>query len=97
MENEKRLLDKQDVIKLLRGACVAKYPSTFMMGLFAAADEISKLPEVDAVKHGRWIGGYMGLTYIVPKCSQCGYRNGAVGAANYCPHCGARMDGDGNG
>ena len=49
----------------------------------------------DAVKHGRWIGGYMGLTYIVPKCSQCGYGNGAVGAANYCPNCGAKMDGDG--
>lgn len=44
-----RLFDKQEAIKLLRGKCVGKYPSTFMMGLFAAADEIEKLPETDAI------------------------------------------------
>lgn len=56
---------------------------------------IAGQPTVDTVEvvHGRWIGGYMGTTYTVPKCSQCGYGNGAVGAANYCPNCGAKMAG----
>jgi hypothetical protein len=50
MANEKRLIDANEAIRHLRGACVAKYPNTFMMGLFASADEIAKLPTVDAVE-----------------------------------------------
>ncbi len=50
MATENQLIFMQDAIKLLRGACVAKYPSTFAMGLFAAADEIAKLHAVDAVE-----------------------------------------------
>ena len=49
MATEKWLIDKHDAIKQLRGKCVAKYPSTFIMGLFAAADEIAHMPTVDAV------------------------------------------------
>ena len=45
------------------------------------------------VIHGRWVGGYSGTEYTIPKCSRCGYGNGAVGASNYCPNCGAKMDG----
>ena len=45
-----RLIDANEAIQHLRGACVAKYPNTFMMGLFASADEIAKLPTVDAVE-----------------------------------------------
>ncbi|MBE6928047.1 MAG: hypothetical protein E7467_06120 [Ruminococcaceae bacterium] len=44
-----RLIDLDEAIKLLRGKCVAKYPTTFSFGLFAAADELAKLPTVDAV------------------------------------------------
>ena len=56
---------------------------------------------VDAVEvvHGRWIGGYKkaGNTfyYEKPHCSICGVKH--EGVANYCPQCGAKMDGDGNG
>lgn len=46
---KQRLIDVNEAVKLLRGSCVARYPSTFLMGLFAAADEIAKLPTVDAV------------------------------------------------
>ena len=45
-----RLIDADAAVKLLRGKCVAKYPVTFCIGLFAAADEIAKLPTVDAVE-----------------------------------------------
>ena len=60
---------------------------------------IDQLPTVDAVEvvHGHWVGGYKGTEYTIPKCSQCGYGNGAVGTSNYCPNCGADMRGDGNG
>lgn len=103
MTTEKRLIDANEAIRHLRGACVAKYPNTFMMGLFASADEIAKLPTVDAVEvvHGyntekaRWF-----------QCSVCGYgfddiflldESDEMMEPNYCAHCGAKMDGDGNG
>ncbi len=54
------------------------------------------------VVHGRWIDDGWG-SYI-KRCSVCrsvplrevGGRNDAC-YSNYCPHCGAKMDGDGNG
>ena len=55
------LISRQAAIKLLRGECVAKYPSSFCFGLSAAADELSKLPTVDAVG--------------VVRCAQCIYSN----------------------
>ncbi len=66
-------------------------------------------PTVDAVPvvHGRWLAN--GLCnhkpsrfrnpdkWTVYRCSQCGYSNGRRKNAKYCPDCGAKMDGDGNG
>ena len=54
----------------------------------------NSVPSVDAVKvvHGRWIGSYDFC------CSACGvYQNLYTGRTKFCPNCGARMDGDGNG
>lgn len=42
-------IKRQDVIKHLRGTCIAKYPLSFSYGIFASADEISKLPTADVV------------------------------------------------
>ena len=54
------------------------------------------IPEdVAPVRHGRWVGGYSGTEYTIQKCSRCGYGNGAVGASNYCPNCGSKMDEEG--
>ena len=87
-----RLFDLDEAIKLLRGKCVAKYPTTFLVGLFAAADELSKLPEVDAkpVVHGQW---EIDQRWCY-ECSVC--KKGYVGMpkTNYCPNCGAKMDGE---
>ena len=49
----------------------------------------------DAVKHGRWIEttSPLGLFKKV-RCNQCGCHKDFK--QNYCPNCGARMDGDGN-
>ena len=40
-------IKREDAIKHLRGACIAKYPLSFSYGIFASADEISKLPTAD--------------------------------------------------
>ena len=58
--------------------------------------------DVASVKHGRWIE-YTKVIIPEPynkweqawKCSKCGFDDGFV-AYNYCPNCGARMDGDWN-
>ena len=55
-------------------------------------------PTVDAVEvvHGRWIeedGETEWECYY--RCSKCFARNYEV--PNYCPNCGAKMDGDGDG
>ena len=64
-----------------------------------------ELPAADVapVLHGRWIE-YTKVIIPEPynkweqawKCSECGFDDGFV-AYNYCPNCGAKMDGgDGN-
>ena len=73
-------------------------------------EKYSTLPTVDVVEvvHGRWrkytddrFNGYDNAGRIRYRkvysyeCSNCG-RNVAV-KSNYCPNCGAKMDGDGNG
>ena len=52
-------IEKEKAIHMLRGECVAKYPSSFSMGLFASADEISKMPDADVVE--------------VVRCKDCKY------------------------
>lgn len=59
-------------------------------------------PTVDAVVvvHGRWdkvkqdLGD--GIKTYRFGCSECGYLKNTL-TGNYCPNCGAKMDGDGNG
>ena len=41
------LIDVDYAFKHLRGKCVAKYPSTYAVGLLTAADEIAKIPPVE--------------------------------------------------
>ena len=73
-----RLIDADEAVKLLRGKCVAKYPSTFLMGIFASAAEIEQIPTVDAVPvvHGHWedaheIKSFRHTNIPVVKCSKC--------------------------
>lgn len=53
---------------------------------------VAKAPTVDAVKHGRWIEE----TTFCCSCSICNHTRGGTAyedCQNYCPNCGARMDG----
>ena len=59
--------------------------------------EVSDAPSADVapVVHGRWIdNGDYGYKWAF-SCSKCGYIDGYPfnDRHNYCPHCGARMDG----
>ena len=51
------------------------------------------------VVHGRWLNSH--TVAFTEECSQCGFcvdwtENGMLHNYNYCPNCGAKMDGDGN-
>jgi len=61
----------------------------------AIRERVAQIPAVDAVpvKHGRWVNS--------TTCSQCGWQmiddvleSPNYVAFNYCPNCGAKMDGE---
>ena len=68
--------------------------------------EFDGIPAADValVVHGRWVqSGQCNHKpcrirntdkWTTYKCSVCGYSNGRRFSSNYCPNCGARMDGE---
>ena len=52
---------------------------------------IDTIPTVDAVRHGKWVA--QDTSRVKFMCSECNARNYG-GHENYCPNCGAEMDGD---
>jgi hypothetical protein len=97
MANEKRLIDANAYCKELYGE--RDYPGRtqeFMDAIEVAIADLCDMPTVDAVEvvRGRWIED----TY----CSNCRWfaedEEGHIVQSfhNYCPNCGAKMDGDGN-
>ena len=95
MANEKRLIDVEQ-------AKSATYQQIYWSESAQAAvrNFIVKLPKVDAVEvvHGRWLSTNDDNK---KRCSQCDVIHLIAqyphGQANYCPNCGAKMDGDRNG
>ena len=76
--------------------------------LFVTDDDIAKTPTVDAVEvvHAHWKFDPNGCDWGIGayRCSYCGNKNSALpinedayvysyACSNYCPHCGAKMDG----
>jgi hypothetical protein len=64
--------------------------------------DLKDFPTVDAVEvvHGRWVRKTTDFVYFYA-CSECGEpvlrsQWGNDFFSNYCPNCGAKMDGDGN-
>ena len=111
MENEKRLIDAnalsekigkmKDEITHNRGGY--KYCNEDEKNEWDKLDGFDSLvcdaPTVDAVEvvHGRWINPYMNrYGHPCHCCSVCGFK-ASYQDKNYCPNCGAKMDGDGNG
>ena len=99
MVNEKRLIDAKDAAESLCKKCGLYREVCERIGFCADYVDIIKLPTVDAVEvvHGHWCweGRFKA-------CSVCGSYidwDDTLGANHwsYCPYCGAKMDGDGNG
>ena len=69
------------------------------MEMEAFCKYLQSRPTIDAepVRHGRWgetqVIGYDGIHPVYGKpCSKCGYET-ELYKPNYCPNCGAKMDG----
>ena len=110
MANDKRLIDANELITTIQGTAseVAKnapYVPEWFTRLAARQVEIlyliDKQPTVDAVEvvHGRWRietdEEEPNPMFKLVVCSAC--KEKANDTYNYCPNCGAKMDGDGNG
>lgn len=75
--------------------------SWYATGWNDAINAINRAPTVDAepVRHGEWIGKCVNagkhfvMTVVVPVCSECGSQAVNQEFTNYCPNCGAKMDG----
>ena len=100
MQNEKRLIDAnalKDRFKLridwLEKDKHDEYTTGIWDGCLYDDKLIDEAPTVDAVEvvHGRWIKGE---NWSVT-CSVCGCLSIAHDGKNFCPNCGAKMDGGG--
>ena len=99
MANEKRLIS-YDVLIAHLDSCIEQGKGLFKSVCVAIKCFVEQMPTVDAVEvtHGRWEKAeYHGFL----RCSECKdvYIDDtwvADGKWNYCPNCGAKMDGDGN-
>ena len=61
---------------------------------------INTAADVAPVVHGRWIDAYPDIEpnpmFMYGICSECGFEQGISKYLNYCPNCGAKMDGGNN-
>lgn len=97
MENNKRAIYADDLTSALRDDLNINGKN------FARVKRhIENAPAVDAVEvvHGHWIFKHNPIEdpkgyFIRIVCSECNLHTGQK--SNYCPQCGAKMDGDGNG
>lgn len=101
MANEKRLIKADPIYNgiLIYMASNAYLNDTALDVLKMVAKWIEEAPTVKVV-HGHWIFHKVTIWGLWDKsfyeCSNCGSRNPLFNF-NYCPNCGAKMDGDGNG
>ncbi len=110
MATEKRLIDANDVVKKLEceietqcqpvpdsGKGLEAFIGMVLpMLLRDVINYINKQPTVDAVEvvHGRWL--QHGEFAMCSECTEL-FKEREVTVFRYCPECGAKMDGDGNG
>lgn len=95
-------IERQKAIKLLRKEAVnlqrefdvsGGEACIFSDAYFDAADLLKGIPTADVapVVHGKWDDSIDGIT---PYCTVCGRSHRMMQRTpNYCPNCGARMDG----
>lgn len=83
------LLDYIDSTNEIKDWCLNRYSADWIYSFVKSAPAVDAAPVV----HGRWIkkSYLLGTTRY---CSECGENYGMPhGVFNYCPNCGAKMDG----
>ena len=92
MATKKRLIDANETITAFTNWLTSRYDGRL------PRDVVAEIPTVDAVEvvHGRWENpSKYGLSTMMDKlgnvCSACA--SYCDNRFNYCPHCGAKMDG----
>lgn len=83
------LLDYIDSTNEIKDWCLNRYSADWIYSFVESAPAVDAAPVV----HGRWIekSYLLGTTRY---CSECGENYGMPhGVFNYCPNCGAKMDG----
>lgn len=70
------------------------YSASYAIDIMAKI--VDEMPSADVIPvvHGKWIDKSGGIEGAWNYCSVCGER--AIELYDYCPNCGARMDGDSN-
>ena len=82
-------INRDSVIELSR-----EYYSQGLKEKAVPVTAIRNIPSADVaeVRHGKWIRPTRVPDSMLDECSICGFDTGAF-TFNYCPNCGARMDG----
>ena len=96
---EKEYIDLEETVTTLKRNS-QKYFSSFHKGYVQAIEDLADIPaaKVSPVRHGRWIEECEESLY---SCSACGAEWVTIEGTpkendmDFCPHCGANMDGDG--
>ena len=107
MANEKRLIDANALLQefdeyIQDNREQNSYANSFCADVCEVLKNtiVKVAPTVGAVEvvHGRWVKGTRTLStgsiIVGHRCSECD--EFFVRNSNYCPNCGAKMDGDGN-
>lgn len=91
MTTKRRLIDANALLPEIVKA-QALEPAKAVAKIILLVTEAERVDAVEVV-HGRWIYEPVEFTYEKDiKCSVCG--SYAKHASNYCPNCGAKMDGE---
>ena len=101
------MIDREKVIRGLECCLASKYPPCGECGydgdmnyndpwscrLSLMADALALLKEQEPVVHGWWIKSKLSAWPIM-MCSACGEPFTSSEKTAFCPHCGAKMDGE---
>ena len=85
------LISRQIVINTIELANGALYWNQTLMENLVSV--IKAIPAIEPVKRGEWKLNYA-LPTLKPFCSVCGKDSPTKMRYDYCPHCGAKMDGE---
>ena len=95
MVPKKQLIYADDLIKIMRAEDIRYQDVPWSTTAVAKLCEPMTVDAVEVV-HGQWVFGTANHREYM-KCSVCLKSQTPTGVFTYCPNCGAKMDGDGNG